>query len=430
MPKVVKSYDNNYRIAVIDDGTGTITLDTGAGIGTVVVTGNLQVDGTTTTVNSSDLQIDDNIIVLSSQADDEESEQTAGIPSIFNGKSGIEIDRGTLPNARWIYDENITWQLGGIAGQGSFYAEEGNSKIPLTTPGIVAQGDLYINTGAGIIQVTSANYEEKVFNYINDEISPDSNGRVVLNNDGVPNAKALVDYFDYTFRDIIRPIIAEGDTSVETIDEIHPLLDIVSVNEDGNATTIIQTNGRHGFRETDTVNISGIKANGDPIEGLNGINIPIVEILNPNLVRLNISVSGGDISNYLENSGTITKSVFEETRVKVQVQGNNNANFYENRINLEDIEIKGTEISTTASNETLVLKAPGVGSVQIDDVLELTSIPYDDDNNTTPIVPFEGLKLYSTDPYTGNTGLFYVNKNNTNDEIISKNRSLLFSMLF
>lgn len=95
MPKVLKSYDSNYRIAVVSGGT--ITLDTGDDSGTVVITGDLQVDGTTTTINSTDLQIDDNIIVVSSQADLPEEDKTAGVPEVFDRKAGLEVDRGSLP---------------------------------------------------------------------------------------------------------------------------------------------------------------------------------------------------------------------------------------------------------------------------------------------------------------------------------------------
>ena len=429
MPKVVKAYDNDYKIAVVDGGT--ITLDTGVDAGTVIITGNLQVDGTQTTVNSTDLQIDDNIIVLSSQSDD--STQIAGVPQAapINGRAGIEIDRGSLINARWVYDENVTWQLGGNFGSGTFYAEQGNQKLPLNTPGIVAQGDFFVDTGAGVISVTNVNsYEEKVFNYENNVITPDSNGFVVIDDDAIPNTKALVDYFEYTFANIVRPIISEGNTSVETIDEQHPLLDIVSINDEGNNTAVIQTAGRHGFSETDTVTITGVSANGDPIEGLNSTNIGVVEVINPNLVRLAVSVSGGDVTNYIPNSGTITKSVFQETQIKLQVQGVNNATFYENRIDLEDLEIKNTSISTTSSNDTLTLKSSGEGTVKIDDILEITEIPYDEDLSNPPTSPLEGVKLYSQEQSTGKTGLYYINRNNTNDEIVSKNRSLLFSMLF
>lgn len=427
MPKVLKSYTSDYKIATKE--AGTITLDTGDSVGTVFVTGNLEIKGDSTTIDTEELKIEDNIIVLSNGT------QGAGLPSSVNFQSGIEIDRGTRSNARWIYDENISWTLGGLSSAslpaGTFYAEVGGEKLPLNTPGIVAQGNFYIDTGNGVISVTNTpDYEEKVFNYVNGFIEPDADGLIIKDDDNIPNAKAVKDYIDFTFESQAPFFISQGDTRVEAVDENHPLLDIISINADGAGTTIIQTAGQHGFVDTDTVDIVGIQANGDPIENLNGFNIDIVEIINANVVRLDVSVTGGDVNNYIANSGTIRKNGFVESRVKIDVEGVNIADFYNNRLNIDGIEISDTSIRTTTSNQDLSLSAPGIGSVIVDDVLEIPSAPYDDDGSIDPTSPDSGIKLYSKASGTGKVGLYYVNSNDTNDEIVSKNRSLLFSMLF
>ena len=423
MPKVLKSYSSNYKIGVIDEGT--ITLDTGDRVGTVVITGNLEVQGDSTTIDTTQLSIEDNIIVLSSGT------QGSGLPSSVNFQSGIEIERGSLPDARWIFDEQISWTLGGLSGQGTFYAQAGSQKLPINTPGIVAQGDFYIDTGNGVISVTNTpDYEEKIFNYENGNISPNSNGIFIIDDDNIPNTKAVKDYIDYNFENRFQSTISEGNTEVETVDENHDLLDIVSVNADSNNSTVIQTRGPHGFLETDTVDISGIQANGDPLESLNGTNISVIEVINSFVVRLDTVVQGSDVSNYVEDSGTIAKSSFEESSIKFTVQGNNIADIYENRFDIDGLELKGTGISTTESNSDLTLKSSGEGSVKIDDILEITAAPYDDDILPSPLAPQEGIKLFSKQSGTGKTGLYYVNSNNTTDEIVSKNRSLLFSMLF
>lgn len=425
MTKVIKSYTSDYKIATKE--AGTITLDTGDSVGTVFVTGNLEIKGDSTTIDTQELKIEDNIIILSNGT------PGAGLSSSVDFQSGIEIDRGSLPSARWIFDENISWTLGGLSGQGTFYAEEGTNgqKLPLNTPGIVAQGTLYITTGNGVISVTNTpDYEEKVFNYVNGFVQPDNNGLLVKDDDNIPNTKAVKDYVDFTFANRSPEFISEGNTRVETVDELHPLLDIVSINEEGNSTTVIQTQGQHGFTEFDTVDIIGIEANGDPIENLNGTNIDIIEVINATLLRLDISVPDGDINNYIENSGIIRKTGFAESRVKIDVEGVNIADFYNNRFNIDGIEITGTTIQTTDSNENLVIKAPGTGSVMINDVIEVPSAPYDDELSINPSSPETGIKLYSKPASTGKVGLYYVNSNNVNDEIVSKNRSLLFSMLF
>ena len=108
------------------------------------------------------------------------------------------------------------------------------------------------------------------------------------------------------------------------------------------------------------------------------------------------------------------------------------ANLYSNRIELDEIKIQDNEISTTTSNIDLKLSAPGVGSVLVKDSFILDATPWDNDPGTNPSVPSSGIKFYARDTANteGNTGLFFVNSNSDRDEIISKNRALLFSMLF
>ena len=61
MTKVLKSYTSDYKIATRE--AGNITLDTGDNVGTVFVTGNLEIKGDSTTINTQELKIEDNIIV-------------------------------------------------------------------------------------------------------------------------------------------------------------------------------------------------------------------------------------------------------------------------------------------------------------------------------------------------------------------------------
>lgn len=427
MAKVLQTYNTDYRVIV--QNQGTITLDTTGckndQSGTVVITGNLEVQGDTTSVSSTNLELTDNVILLS------EGTTTAGLPSSQN-TSGIEIDRGTLPNAKWIYDESVEWQLGTLNGIGSFYATQGQEKIPITTPGINAQGDLYIDTGAGAISVTNTpDYESRVFNYDStlSVVEPDSNGFIVKNNDYIPNAKAVKDYVDYNFRERASRRIAEGNTRVETIDETHALLDIVNIDTTVD-TARIRTTGPHGFFEGDTVDITDVDANGDPLENINQTGLNVLRVINKNIFEIEIDLSGANADNYVSNSGIVKKQDTEETRVEVEVEGKTISNFYENRLEIGDLEFRDTEITTTVSDSDLVLKTPGTGSVVVDDSLLIASAPYDDDINMTPLAPVEGVKLYTSDPGTGAVGVYYVNRNNRNDELISKNRSLLFSMLF
>lgn len=77
---------------------GTITIDTGP-TGTTYVTGDLVVQGTTTTVDSTIVRVKDNILILNY------GETGAGVTLVT---SGIEIDRGISPNAQVIWDESFS----------------------------------------------------------------------------------------------------------------------------------------------------------------------------------------------------------------------------------------------------------------------------------------------------------------------------------
>jgi hypothetical protein len=101
MSRVLKVSQSNYRLQTASGGT--ITLDTGVDVGTVIVTGDLVVQGETTTVNTTNLAIEDNIIVLN------KNQTGSGITlaSPISGRAGIEINRGNSPAGQILFDENV-----------------------------------------------------------------------------------------------------------------------------------------------------------------------------------------------------------------------------------------------------------------------------------------------------------------------------------
>ena len=104
MSRIVKVSQSDYRVKVQDGGT--ITLDTGAEQGLVVITGDLTVLGNTTSIDTQQMVVQDNILTLNREVD------ASGNPvthvGITLGQSGIEIDRGTLTNAQILFDESVT----------------------------------------------------------------------------------------------------------------------------------------------------------------------------------------------------------------------------------------------------------------------------------------------------------------------------------
>ena len=340
MSKVLRVTDGDYRIVVDNGDTGTIYLDTTSGAasprGTVVITGDLEVKGTQTTVESTNTTIADNILTLN------DGESGAGIRASFGYKAGIEVARGSLPTARLVFDEQSPYVAGGSSGTGSFRFEDINGDfLPLNVNSLNAEGPLYVTTPNSAINVAgTVDYEKNVFTYTGAAVS----NAVPINNDFIPNAKGVVDYITYALANNFQPGIQDANTSVTATD----------FDTSSNESVVVIT-------------VDGLVA----------------------------------------------------------------ANFYSNRIDLGAIKIQNNEISTTNSNEPLLLAAPGTGSVIVKDSFEITEYLYEDDGVApASTVPDSGIKLFSTTEGTGDTGLYFVNKSNTTGEMISKNRALLYGMLF
>jgi len=75
--------------------------------GTATLDGNLVVEGDNFSLQTTDLEIEDNLIVIN------KGETGVGITKLPR-TAGIEIDRGDLPNARILFDETIAWTDPGV----------------------------------------------------------------------------------------------------------------------------------------------------------------------------------------------------------------------------------------------------------------------------------------------------------------------------
>ena len=319
MSKYVNVPTGNYSVIVQDNGT--ITLDTGFQQGTTTITGNLVVQGSTTTVTSQNLDIKDNILTLNS------GETGAGITL---DDSGLEMDRGTFVNALFTFNENIQWTdpVTDTTKTGGFvFKDANNALVGIRTNNInTGGGDLYlINNGTGTVSVTgTTNYENQV-----------------TDDDDVPNKKYVDDSITNAFNTVNISTIGQGNVGTQTA--------IVIADFD----------------------VSG----------------------NPSVIDFNIN-------------------------------GQANAKLYEDRFELPEIRLWGSIIETTASNQDMVIASPGTGVVQIDDTLHIRQAIH------IPTQPVDGNKLYMQPESYGQTGMFFVNSQGTRDELISKNRSILYSMLF
>jgi len=325
MTKVLSVPNGSYYVYVQDGGV--IRLDTGSELGRVEISGDLIVEGNTTTVSSEDLSVRDNVIIINN------GETGSGVTL---DTAGIQVDRGSLHDALFVWDENVTWTdpISEGALTGAWHSKTANgSLVGIRTNSITTGGgDLYlINSGTGVISVIgTANYEDQV-----------------IDDDHIPNKKYIVDYVSTAFT----------------------------------------------------------------------INLPI-------------RIEDGTVASktYVEAQDFETTS--NPSRIAVGIDETVVATFSAESVDLYGLRIDGTHLQVIDSNEDLILSAAGTGLVRVDDMLQINSVPGVDDATTVPAAPIDGVTVYTNSEDVGGTGMFFVNQDSSRGELISKNKALVFSMVF
>jgi len=330
MSKYLNVPNGNYKVSVKTGGT--IYLDTGLDSGTVEISGDLVIRGDTTTVNTTQMVIEDRVITLNNGDD-----AAAGIQGTDNF-AGIEINRGSLPDAYFGYDEDVTGFIA-YTGSGTALSSIATNKIDSRS------ASLTLDSGSSTINVNATtDYEQKVFSYTGTTLT----GYDASKADVIPNTKAVVDYVAYNFANVFLSQIGDGDVTKSSI-----------------------------------------------------------------------------VIADFENSGTKSAMTFK-------IDGNTIAQVFEDSWEFDKVRISGTAIETMSTgDDDLILRANGTGSIRIDDMLHINSTPSDDDATLIPsAAPDQGVKLYVGNQSHGKTGIYFINAEENRDEIISKNRALLFGMLF
>jgi len=148
----------------------------------VTINGNLTVIGTPTNVESENLNITDNVILLN------KDESGAGVTAIT---SGIEIERGSLDNAQLIFDESDDKFYCGIVGSLTAISLEGHTHSASDITDFVAEaedaaGDLLTDTDTidfTYTTNTSITADVKDGSIVADKIGTDAVTAVKLNAD-------------------------------------------------------------------------------------------------------------------------------------------------------------------------------------------------------------------------------------------------------
>lgn len=137
-------------------------------------------------------------------------------------------------------------------------------------------------------------------------------------------------------------------------------------------------------------------------------------------VTPNTSGTGGSLNYFFAQ----TSYTLGESGVGILVDGYLNTTFYSNRTVIQGLEVAGTEITNDGTNTNISIRTNGTGKLQTNYAIQLDSIyPISPASVSGSHVVYSGLEA------AGKTGLYFATTTNR-DELVSKNRALVFSMLF
>jgi hypothetical protein len=363
--KVLNYGVDAYTLKLNDNAS--FTIDTGAGLGEVTITGDLSVTGEITQTEVNEVVVRDRTITVN------DGESANGISAAGDGSklAGLIVDRGNLTDASIIYDEKLSFYNSEIgtedANSGAFALKIKANDTGGFNGGLVGLYTNFIGThndtdlvligaqdNTGKVTVTNTvNYERNIFPYTgaNITLQPNSEDKLTpvgdpnFDDDAIPNVRLMIDYIrgyhQYNFQDEIR---SETDTSVKVSDY-----------------------------ETDSSQVS---------------------------------------------------------QANVIIDGNEVATFKATKINFTDLEFELNQIQPVSTNGNLVLRGNTEGKVQFDTPLTIPKYTDLTPGETDPDAPTDGVTIYTKEEADGGTGLFFINENSTQDEVISRNKALLYSIIF
>lgn len=373
----------------------TVTFDVGQ-YGSLSVTGGLNVAGEITSISSTDLEVSDNIIFLNVGGG-----TPSGIPDVdpLFGQSGITVERFAASgnNPQLVFDEALRTIDGSNFGNPS--VEPGLAgAFTLQTENSGADPNPQLRTPLGLwTQSISVSDDNNLYLLNNQATSGAAQGGSVESAVGLVTVRGaaweldggstLVPYeervFPYETRDTLRKII----------------------NEDGNQDRLASP--------PDTDALITAKTLTDYVRDYHEFNF-----------------QGKIAKDYV--SGTETKvEIFDDDvdgsgsfSVQIDVNSQPSAKFYSNRAEISDVEIQTNTISSIGAATSLTLQGNGLG-VEIDDFAEFTV-----QDPLTVDIPTTGTRVYANTLADGGTGLYFAHQDGTRDELVSRNKALLFSIIF
>ena len=171
-------------------------------------------------------------------------------------------------------------------------------------------------------------------------------------------------------------------------------------------------------------------------------NNPTFQIVAPQLQDTRVIIADKNITPNLAGTAgslayftaTTSYNTFGESAASVIVDNVLIGQFYANRFEVGDLEIGGgldrNEITSRGgiTNENIFVRTQGTGKLHTNYAMQFEKI------GTVPSYVSNNVLVYAAEPGTGTSGVYFVNDSaeaaRQNGELISKNKALVFSMLF
>lgn len=350
MSKILKVNEGDYRVKV--PSGNSIILDTGTLTGSVVITGDLDVQGQTTTIESVNTTVKDNIIVLNNGESGTNGISPHTVDGVTSKTSGIQIDRGRVStqvaSASFLFNEDVPHYTPTTSSYD-------NGTFVLSTKS---------NTTSSVANLQLAGIE----------VTSISNNNLVDIQFNLHNSNTFLSLVNSTY-------------NTETYEDR-----LIAGNSDPNHAT---NNSLTTKKYVNTYVSSGVVTAGMA-----------------DVDKIYKATAGVEKSKILASTTNLTFSINTSQRAVIDTTG----------LSVDTLNLFGNTLKNTGANSLLLTS--DVNLVELNAVLAL------DDQSAAPAITSGKTKIYSSATAgPGKSGLFFRN-NITSDELVAKNRALLFSMLF
>lgn len=428
----------DYKLTINDGGT----IEINVGSGRVVINGDLDINGSTTSISSSELIVNDKTLTLNNQSNEiytivnisqanpceielaEAHSFTNGSEVIITNVLGmIELNNNTYrvnvispTSVQLFQDLNLTIPI----DSGGFGAYVGNGNIQrVLATGIGGDGISGIIMDRGTLPDAVIFYDESLLSYTNGVLESNA-GAFKFGLDGSG------------YLGIYTSSISTQDGNDLNLLPGSTVGGVVSVSG--------SLDYEKRLAQYDGSEIKNVPSNPDRLSGADWLGyepdaIPNLQFLK-DYVRDYHKYNWQYRINAAEPDGTTKVEAFSTvdgspiSKVLVTVDGSEVANFYETYAELAQLRFEDNRISAIAIDADLELTGNALGDVKVLTPMMFPKLvdPALTDTETTP--PTDGTKVYAKAEADGGTGLYFINELGTNDEFISRNKALLYSIIF